>query len=264
MNFQLPKRVQLMPSSRYSRFTSKTAGYLLRSGIAPKTWESISAIKNTTVLLGNLVLSIHFRRIIKIVRGNGIGFSAITSKAATSFIIGYFQTYRFIENAQTYSELKLMSLVNQNPQDEKFLELAGVERPIVVHFRFGDYKFEDSFGIPTAKYYKEAISEMSSAYPSSKIWVFSDEEIEARKVFPIEFADNARWFTDSHLSSAETFELMRYGTAYVIANSTYSWWGAILSKTENPMVICPDVWFRFEKEPVDLIPQNWKRVAAWS
>jgi len=264
MNFQLPKRVQLMPSSRYSRFTSKTAGYLLRSGIAPKTWESIGALKNTTVLLGNLVLSMHFRRIIKIVRGNGIGFSAIASKAATSFIIGYFQTYRFTEKAQAYSELKLISLVNQNPQVEKFLEIAKVEQPIVVHFRFGDYKFEDSFGIPTAKYYKEAISQVSSAYPSSKIWVFSDEEMEARKVFPIEFADKARWFTDSNLSSTETLELMRCGKAYVIANSTFSWWGAILSKTENPLVICPDVWFRFEKEPVDLIPQSWKRVAAWS
>jgi hypothetical protein len=243
---------------------SKTAGYLLRSGIAPKTWESIGAIKNTTVLLGNLVLSIHFRRIIKIVRGNGIGFSEIASSAATSFIIGYFQTYRFTEKPRTYLDLKQMSLANQNSHVGEFLKLADVEQPIVVHFRFGDYKFEDSFGIPTAKYYKAAISQVSSAYPSSKMWVFSDEEMEARKVFPIEFADNARWFTDSDLSSAETLELMRCGKAYVIANSTFSWWGAILSKTKNPMVICPDVWFRFENEPVDLIPQSWKRVAAWS
>jgi hypothetical protein len=157
-----------------------------------------------------------------------------------------------------------MSLANRNSQVDKFSELAEFELPIIVHLRFGDYKFEDSFGIPNPRYYNEAISQALSAHPSAKIWVFSDEEMEARKVFPIEFADNVRWFTDSNLSSAETLEIMRCGRAYVIANSTFSWWAATLSKTENPMVICPNVWFRFEKEPVDLIPQTWKRVAAWS
>ena len=264
MSFQLPSRVQLIPNSQYSRFVSKTTGYILRSGFAPKRWEGLPAIRKATVLLGNLVLSIHFKRLIEIVRSEEIGYSPIVSNSATSFIVGYFQTYRFTENIDTYEELKLISLVDKNPQIEKFWKLAKDEEPIVVHFRFGDYKFEDSFGIPNAEYYKEALSQITSQYPDSKIWVFSDEEKEAQKVFPVEFIEKARWFTDSHLSSAETLEIMRLGKAYVIANSTFSWWGAILSKAENPMVICPDRWFRYADEPVDLIPQKWKRVAAWS
>ena len=264
LSFQLPNRVHLMPASHYSRFTSKTVGYILRSGIAPKTWEKIGLIKKATVLLGNLVISAYSRRLIKIERGIGIGYSALKVSPNNSFIVGYFQSYRFIKDIQTYKLLRTMSLTKKNSEVEEFTEIAQNEEPIVVHFRFGDYKLENSFGIPTANYYKNALIQIVEKNPHSKIWVFTDEEVEARNVFPVEFMDRTRWFTDKQLSSAETLEIMRLGKSYVVANSTFSWWGAILSKTENPLVICPDVWFKYEDEPLDLIPPSWKRVAAWT
>jgi hypothetical protein len=263
LSFQLPSRVHLMPATRSSVFTSKTVGYILRSGIAPKKWEKMAVIKKLTVLLGNLVLSKYFKKSIKIERGIGIGYSALNVSPRQSFIVGYFQSYRFTEDIEAYSDLKTMPLTRKNSEVEKFKEIARLEEPIVVHFRFGDYKLENSFGIPTANYYKTALIQIVEKNPQSKIWVFTDEEIEARKVFPVEFMDRTRWFTDAQLSSAETLEIMRLGKSYVIANSTFSWWGAILSKEENPLVICPDVWFKFEDEPLDLVPPAWKRVAAW-
>ena len=263
MDFQLPKRVHLMPPRRFSRFTSKTVGYILRSRIAPKTLEKFGLIKKVTVLLGNLVLSIYLRKLTKLRCGTGIGYSPLIIKSSDSFIVGYFQSYRFMEDAGTYADLKSMSLRNKNLDVDKFREISLREEPIVIHFRFGDYKIENTFGIPTANYYRIALNKMVTEYPNAKIWVFTDEESEARKVFPSEFMDKARWFTDTQLSSAETLEIMRFGKSYVIANSTFSWWGAILSTTENPSVICPDVWFRNQDEPLDLVPPSWKRVAAW-
>ena len=263
LSFQLPSRVHLMPGTRYSRFTSKTVGYILRSGIAPQSWEKKGLIKKATVLLGNLVLSVYFGKLTRIVRGIGIGYSTLNVRTSNSFVVGYFQSYRFIEDDHTYRELKNMSLTTKNSEINKFAEIAQIEEPIVVHFRFGDYKLESSFGIPTASYYRNALIQALEENPDSKIWVFSDEEIEARKVFPIEFMDRTRWFVDTQLSSAETLEIMRLGKSYVIANSTFSWWGAVLNRTENVRVICPDVWFKSEAEPVDLIPPSWKRVAAW-
>ena len=263
LSFQLPSRVHLMPADRYSRFISKTVGYVLRSGIAPRKWEKNSSIKKGTVLLGSLVLSLYFRKLIKIERGIGIGYSALDVKLSSSFIVGYFQSHRFTENFDVYRDLKNISLMQKNLEIEKFAGIAEIDQPIVVHFRFGDYKFENSFGIPTANYYRNALTQILGENPDSKIWVFSDEEIEARKVFPSELLDRTRWFTDPQLSSAETLELMRLGKFYVIANSTFSWWGAVLSKNENPSVICPDIWFKSEAEPLDLIPPSWKRVTAW-
>lgn len=263
LSFQLPNRVHLMPATRYSRFTSKTIGYILRSGIAPRNWERIGCIKKATALLGNLVLSVYFKKLIKIEGGIGIGHSVLNVSPRTSFIVGYFQSYRFTEEIDAYRDLKTMSLTRKNSEVEKFKEIAFLEKPVVVHFRFGDYKLENSFGIPTANYYRNALIQIVEKNPDSRIWVFTDEEVEARKVFPGEFMDRTRWFTDRQLSSAETLEIMRLGKSYVIANSTFSWWGAILSIEENPLVICPDVWFKFEGEPLDLVPPTWKRVTAW-
>ena len=263
LSFQPPSRVHLMPATRFSRFTSKTVGYILRSGIAPKNWERMGFIKKATALLGNLVLSLYFKKLIKIERGIGIGYSALNVSPRSSFIVGYFQSFRFTEDVEVYSDLKTMPLTRKNSEVEKFKEIAHLEEPAVVHFRFGDYKLENSFGIPTASYYKTALIQIVEKNPQSKIWVFTDEEMEARKVFPVEFMDRTRWFTDTQLSSAETLEIMRLGKSYVLANSTFSWWGAVLSKTEDPLVICPDFWFKSEAEPLDLIPPSWKRVSAW-
>jgi hypothetical protein len=262
-SFRLPERVQFLPATRYSRLASKTAGYLLRSGIEPTRWEAKPFIRQLALLLGAVVLSSHFRRIIRISCGTGIGYSQITTGKGTSFIIGYFQSFKFAKDVHAYHELKHLSPIEKNFESNRFKELAKAEEPIVVHFRFADYKFEDSFGIPGTLYYRKSLEALTSKYPSSKIWVFTDEAEAAEKVFPSEFASNARWFTDKHMASAETLEIMRLGKSYIIANSTFSWWGAMLSKTENPVVICPDVWFKSQSEPLDLIPANWKRLPAW-
>jgi len=60
-------------------------------------------------------------------------------------------------------------------------------------------------------------------------------------------------------SSASTLEAMRFGRGYVIANSTFSWWGAYLSHTDHAEVIAPDPWFQGMDSPDSLIPRNWQK-----
>jgi len=262
-SFRLPDRVQFMPVARFSRLASKTAGYLLRSGVTPKPWETKRIIQNATLLMGSVVLSLYFRRYLRIIRGIGIGYSPVVPAKGTQFVIGYFQSFRFTKKTHTCHELKRLSLAKGNVEIESLREIAVLEQPIVVHFRFGDYRLEDSFGIPGPAYYKMALEVLTREYPNSKIWVFTDEAEAAEKVFPADHESKTRWFTDKGLNSAETLEVMRLGKAYVIANSTFSWWGAMLSNSENPTVFCPDVWFKSQPEPLDLIPSNWRRIPAW-
>jgi hypothetical protein len=53
---------------------------------------------------------------------------------------------------------------------------------------------------------------------------------------------------------------MRQGDAYIIGNSTYSWWAATLSHKEPKMVIAPSPWFAEMDEPRFLVPPEWQRV----
>ena len=261
--FQLPGRVLLMSSPKYSWIASKTAGYLLRSGVSPKHWESFQFVKNISKFLGSIILSTHFRKRMTIAAGSGIGNSTVSINDSNCFVIGYFQSYKFARKENVLIDLKSMDLVHQNQKIIELRDMAKDEKPIIVHFRFGDYKSEKSFGIPNQSYYKKAISELAQRLPASKIWVFSDEKEEAEKVYPPELAPRTRWITDKEFSAAETLQIMRLGESYVIANSTFSWWAAILSASKNPAVICPEPWFQFENEPIDLIPLDWNRVMAW-
>ena len=261
--FDLPGRVQLMPASKRSWLTSKAAGYILRSSISPKHWETSRLFKATLNLVGNVIFTIYFKKVIKFESGFGVGFSPISITRSSTFVIGYFQSYKCINQKSVHADMKNLKLKFPSEEIDSFRDLAKVEVPIIAHFRFGDYKNEKTFGIPLVDYYQRSLMEMVNEYPNSKIWVFSDEKDEAEKVFPNEFKSKARWITDNRFSSAETLEIMRLGASYVIANSTFSWWAAVLSVTKNPNVICPESWFKLEPEPLDLLPPSWKRVPAW-
>jgi hypothetical protein len=50
---------------------------------------------------------------------------------------------------------------------------------------------------------------------------------------------------------------MKYGSAYVIANSSFGWWAAYLKKDKNARVFAPSPWFANLPEPCDLFPPEW-------
>jgi hypothetical protein len=262
-DFRLPERVQFLPPSKRSWLTSKAAGYILRSHVSPKAWERSGIFEAILNLVGNLIFSTYFKKVIKFECGVGIGFSPVSITQFSTFVIGYFQSYKFVNDKTVFQDLKNIEPKVLNQEIDRYKELANIEKPIIAHFRFGDYKNEKTFGIPALSYYQDSLEALVNQNPNSKIWVFSDEKNEAEKVFPSEFKSMARWISDDQFSSAETLEIMRLGISYVIANSTFSWWAATLSMTENPKVICPEPWFKLDPEPLGLIPPNWKRVQAW-
>jgi hypothetical protein len=128
-----------MKPKRYSKLAAKTAGYILRSGVAPKKWETLTLAKATTIFLGNFVLSIYFRRVIKVARGTGIGYSSTSKGTGNNFLVGYFQSYRSALKVSVHSELRSLRSVELNSLIQVLKEESENEAPIVVHFRFGDY-----------------------------------------------------------------------------------------------------------------------------
>ena len=86
----------------------------------------------------------------------------------------------------------------------------------------------------------------------------------AKNIFPRELLNNVRWMENSTCSPVCVLETMRHGNGYVIANSTFSWWGAFLSRTPNAKVIGPEPWFKTKGGPNDLIVEPWKGIdPAW-
>jgi hypothetical protein len=135
--------------------------------------------------------------------------------------------------------------------------MAKTEKPIIVHVRRGDYSSEDNFGLLGKKYYEFAISKIEMLTGSSKIWLFSDEPQTALKLISEKRRKQVRMIEEVEQSSARTLEVMRLGTGYVIANSTFSWWAAQSAYKKNAPVVAPSTWFKKQKSPRDIIPKSW-------
>jgi hypothetical protein len=211
----------------------------------------------------SIVISIYMRRPLHLIAAKGIGYHDVDLKSNNNFLVGYFQSYIWPENNAVKKTLKGLELRNPNPELVEFTRLSGVEKPLIVHVRLGDYKAIESFGIPSPEYYKSSITSMLEEYKYENIWVFSNEIELARSYIPIEFHKICRWIEDVGNSASVTFQTMRLGCGYVIGNSTYSWWAAFLSRLEDAPVIAPTPWFKGEPSPLELTPPNWKLQPAW-
>jgi hypothetical protein len=261
--FVMPQGVSLLPKRKFSWLASKSNGYLLRMGFAPKPFEKIALVRFIIRSIGNLISTIYFRSKRESYVCNNLGFSPILAPRIPFVLVGYFQSYRYSKAPEVIEELRKMKPVEKCQELERLALIASTEKPLVVHFRFGDYKNESAFGIPSSDYYRKGISELWSSGKYGSIWVFSDELALAKDKFPQNYLPFVRWIEEIDDSAALTLEAMRFGHGFVIANSSFSFWGALLAhKGDSVEVIAPDPWFQGTESPNELIPPPWSRIQA--
>lgn len=176
-------------------------------------------------------------------------------------LLGYFQTWRWVRALEDESKLLLTI---QNPSDwfTQMGEIAARTKPVIIHVRHGDYQLDENafIGVLGPNYYKNAIVEVRAAGVSSQLWVFSNDIESAKRLLSPHVCEDISWIiAPDGTDPAEELALMQFGGAHIIANSTFSWWGAYLSRSTK-IVIAPRLWFKAQNEPLDLIPPDWRRI----
>jgi glycosyltransferase involved in cell wall biosynthesis len=186
---------------------------------------------------------------------NGVGYDKSILEKEYSNYLGYFQSYPNI-NPYLENELRLLS------PSSAYLELQSKlidHKSLVVHIRLGDYAKEKSFGTPSREYFSESIEELWLTGHYVRICLYSNDLEKAKTYIPANLMRYLWTAQQEDVSDAETLELMRHGSGYVISNSSFSWWAARLSYDSNARVICPNPWFENKEEPHLLIPIHWER-----
>jgi len=176
--------------------------------------------------------------------------------------LGYFQSPKMFD-----SSLKplLFDITPKIPSD-KFIHYsreAEETKPIFLHIRRGDYlTYKDTFGVLSMDYYEKALNVLrQEGLPLNELWIISSDEAIGSEL-GMKLGVNFRVISaDSKLSDIETLILMKYGSAHIIANSTYSWWGAFISKNTK-RVVAPSPWFKNAIIPKSLIPENWVEIES--
>lgn len=187
--------------------------------------------------------------------------------AKGSFITldGFWQSEGYFKPSEAIIRRELTFQRTAGPDFEAFRrQIVAVEVPVSVHIRRGDYvnhpEFSQSFGALGLAYYEAALSRITEKNPDSTLFVFSDDPNWVRQNMLFEqphvFVTNSGPDAD-----VDDLELMSLCHHHIIANSSFSWWGAWLNPRPNKLVIAPRQWFRNKPwDTKDLTPREWTRL----
>jgi len=262
LSFVLPSGVSIARKKRGGIFGRKASRLLLRMSTNFLEHRGDDYLRKFVLFFAKFLFSIKISTKVVIKVSSGLGYSEIGEIYRDTLLVGYFQSYKWASQAHVLSSLMRMKLISQSREVDSYKDLAKIERPLAIHVRLGDYRNESSFGILPDRYYEVAIHEQLRVRKYGSIWLFSDELELAKDVIPIDVTLPIRLIPTVNESSAATLEVMRFCTGYVIANSTFSWWGAFLSYTPDATVFAPKPWFQGMEDPRELIPRHWTNLEA--
>ena len=253
-SYKLNETVHVEEVSKYPKILRKVTGLGIRLSLENRDFST--GFKGKVLqFLAELIHSLYFRHRCSLYFSDDNGFSEIDNRRDFTTYIGYFQSHIFADEVK--AKLNELTPIEKSEQFVHFQERAKNDSPLIVHIRLKDYRNEAKFGILSHEYYLEAITRQVAMNRYNRIWLFSDEPIEAINYIPSVFHDITENISEKISGTVETLEIMRLGSGYVLANSTYSWWAAYLSHTKEPFVIYPTPWFSGMPEPSHLTPREW-------
>ena len=139
------------------------------------------------------------------------------------------------------------------------VQVINKSNSISLHVRRGDYtteKVQRILQLCTLDYYHRAISSMEDKVSQPTFFVFSDDIKWCKD--NIKLKSSAIFVSGKGLEDYEELILMSKCRHNIIANSTFSWWGAWLNDNPNKIIIAPRKWFSTaDMEQCDIIPHTW-------
>lgn len=187
--------------------------------------------------------------------------SGLSEVAPESYLIGYWQSEKYFSNVEPQIRRDFTFRTPMNSINASIAAQIPAVNAVSLHIRRGDYvsdaKAAATHGLCSIDYYQEAIRYISSKTPDPHFFIFSDDIEWAKENLHIDC--HHQYINHNHGSeSYNDMRLMSMCRHHIIANSSFSWWGAWLNPSSNKLVITPNNWFaRNEKTTSDLIPSTW-------
>jgi len=178
------------------------------------------------------------------------------------YLDGYWQSESYFKDVEQTIRKDLEIII---PKDDANSSMAGKicqSTAIAVHVRWFDAAHCGNLHSNVSiDYYKQAMSQMKKRFKKLHFFLFSDDPVAAQK---IGLSKEEVTYVNHNLGDKNAYAdlwLMSLCKHFIIANSTFSWWGAWLSQNHGKVIIAPKKWF---KNPLintkDLIPACWLRL----
>ncbi|MFC2130282.1 alpha-1,2-fucosyltransferase [Bacteroidota bacterium] len=181
-----------------------------------------------------------------------------------TYIDGYWQSEKYFKGVEDIIRRDFQFNNELEGKTAEFADKISLSNSVCLHVRHGYLNnLRDKYvhGFVGMRYIKNAIEIIKNKIENPELYVFSDNpdwcKANIKTDIPVHFVENEIMDEKNHIY----FQLMTLCRHYIIANSSFSWWGAWLSNNPNKVVIAPKKWFRFSlNNTKDLIPEKWLRV----
>jgi hypothetical protein len=197
---------------------------------------------------------------------------AILNAAGDIYLDGYWQSEKYFKDIR-HILLKDLNITRDfNSLNKKISGSINSCNSVSVHIRRGNYvanpRVNEIHGTCTPEYYDKSADYILQNVKDPHFFIFSDEIEWAKTNFKISaphtFVDNNKGYDGENYQdekNVDDLRLMSLCKHNIIANSSFSWWGAWLNENPGKIVIAPGKWFNDPKmNTVDLIPENWVRI----
>jgi hypothetical protein len=197
----------------------------------------------------------------KIHLADGIGFFHNQSRTwEPEIVVGCFHSYVWATKRNIRTYLQQLELKIKPPWLIELENQAKLEAPVIVHIRRTDYLGIAELGFLDFEYYWTQMRKIATESQATIFWLFTDNFDEVLDHIPPDLSQISKLIDYDQEDAASNLMAMRLGKAYILSNSTFSWWGAFLSFSNNPLIRCPDRWYRTGKSPNLIFPPKWELV----
>ncbi len=158
---------------------------------------------------------------------------------------GYWQCFDYYKDMKPLLR-QTFSHPEPNTYNKGLIQSIKDSSSVGIHIRRGDYKDAPDFnGICTPQYYQKAIATLTADGQKRTFYVFSNDLGWCRQHLPELMKGHDIVYVDGNRGSDSYWDmmLMTYCRELIIANSTFSWWGAFLN-SQAATVCAPDPWLR--------------------
>jgi len=172
------------------------------------------------------------------------------------YLDGYFQNPLLFKSIRNVL-LKDFTFPKLPENTNDLAKLIETKSAVSIHVRRGDYLNPENnnyHGVLPISYYKSAVEKMIELNKDACFFIFSDDGEWCELNFS--FIKKEKYFiSDRNNHSWTDMKLMTLCKHFIIANSSFSWWGAWLSQHYSKTVIAPKNWYKNEKSKI--IPKEW-------
>ena len=184
-------------------------------------------------------------------------FDASVFKNDDVYLDGYWQNELYFSDIREELLRDLTSISSMSDLGVVYMEGIKKRNTVSLHVRRGNYLNLKNFNVLDIDYYMKAVEYIRKNVEKPTFYIFSDDLEWCKN--SLGFLDNCI-FVDSTKTEIDDLKLMSFCKHNIIANSSFSWWGAWLNQNCKKTVIAPKDWLLNDPGSSNVILSDWVKL----